>query len=1226
MRYFRLDQVVLALIALTVSLVMVPVSGRAFDEGGAHRTDTPGPLQTAGLTVSAAPTDDDFLRKGLFVQPLFPVGATSSEENIELASLLVAYGAELRRGNRDAVEPIVQFLTDHPHSAWKPALLVDLGAVYRRTGHYSKALETWQAAWQELKGFTDQRGHALGDIALAYLSQFEAYLGRKEMLAPLLEENRSRPIRGSAMELISESSSGLADMLSRPDVAFKCGPSALARLLRLQHPANFTESRRVLDDAKSTPDGLSLSAVDAIAADAGMQFQMAFRSPGAPVITPAVAHWKVGHFAALLGKDRSDRYAVGDPTFGEDIAISGPTLDEESSGYFLVPAGPLPDGWRSVDHTEGVKVWGRGDTGSNHDDGATGPSEIKAFPCGSGGGCASWNVEAMMVSLSLHDEPLGYNPPFGPPIALTMDYSHRDAQEPVVFSYTNFGNKWTTNWLSYVTDSAGCAGFYGGVVESSVPVSPGVVGPAHGPPANPPVLDDLNVTGLLCAELFRRGGGTEPYVFPAWDVTNPKSVTSPIAQFSQAVLTRNVDASGNVISFIRYLPDGSIERFGYHQGGPTGLLDTNVMFFLTEVDDPQGNSVTISYDLLSRITQLRDAIGQVTTFCYNDTYLTQPSTCKKASSLVNPPSNLEVTQITDPFGRSAFFSYDPATGNLTEIQDVLGITSEFTYASGSDFINQLTTPYGTTSFKFTDSTNDNKAGSSRSLEITDSLQRVSRVEFRQGVPPCDNNGLDSTRDPSSGIATPILCAEKNVPYDHNILTVFNGNLEYRNTFIWDPQLYATVYNTSSRYLGAKILHWLHTDCDDPSCAPVRLDTNPLTASRVLESVKAPLENRVYFNYAGQSVNAFGGSHGSSPSVGVGQTNQPTVIARVLDENAQTWEYWQYQYNDFGKLAQITDPIGRQLTMAYYTNGIDLLSITNTTTVGNSQRSDLLVSFPSYNDQHEPQLIVAANGKATTLSYNGAGQLATRMDPLGNAWTYSYLPTNGGYLQKITGPAAPQTPQYAFDYDTFGRIKSSTDPAGTMLTYTYDPANRLTNVLFPDQTSVALGYTFLDLTSVTDRRGNQATRQYDGDRELFQIGEPAGRKTVLTYWPNGVVNTIQDPDGSTTTFGVDAAGRLTNMTYPDNTQKSYQFDGAGRITTEFPSVSQSGPPSVTYSYNADDTIAEVAPAGIFPTFFEYDPVYKRLAGWTQKPELGLGREFRDFLLLPRKRPRRQSHRH
>jgi YD repeat-containing protein len=447
----------------------------------------------------------------------------------------------------------------------------------------------------------------------------------------------------------------------------------------------------VLERARSTSNGMSLAAAQAISVEAGMGYQMAFRSPGAPVIVPAVAHWKVGHFAALLGKVPAGRYFVGDPTFGEDIVISGATLDEQASGYFLVPPGPFPEGWRSVDASEGNTVWGRGDTGSNHDNGATGGQEIHAFPSCADGGCAMWNVEAMVDGLSLHDDPIGYTPPIGPKIRFPMEYSHRDAQQPMTFTYTNFGNKWTTGWLSYVTDDAQCAGFYGATV---VGMSTGSVGGV--------VID---VVGAFCASLYRRGGGSEPYIFPTFEANNPQTLASPIGQFSQASLTRNVDSVGNVTSFVRNLPDGSVERFTVPlPGSGAGYLGTQ--YFMTEVDDPHGNAVKIKYDNEMRIVAITDAIGQVTTFCYNDSWQTQSSVCSQPQAATNPPSNFQVTQVTDPFGRSAFFGYDPATAHLTSITDVLGITSSFVYQKSSDFIDTLTTPYGTTQFAFTDSTND----------------------------------------------------------------------------------------------------------------------------------------------------------------------------------------------------------------------------------------------------------------------------------------------------------------------------------------------------------------------------------------------------------------------------------------------------------------------------------------------------------------------------------------
>jgi len=57
----------------------------------------------------------------------------------------------------------------------------------------------------------------------------------------------------------------------------------------------------------------------------------------------------------------------------------------------------------------------------------------------------------MVVSLQLHDAPMSYQPPVGPTISFDLYYSQRDVQQPVTFSYVNFGPKWTTVWLSYIT-------------------------------------------------------------------------------------------------------------------------------------------------------------------------------------------------------------------------------------------------------------------------------------------------------------------------------------------------------------------------------------------------------------------------------------------------------------------------------------------------------------------------------------------------------------------------------------------------------------------------------------------------------------------------------------------------------------------------------------------------------------------------------------------------------
>src|SRR5207247_7684291 len=67
-------------------------------------------------------------------------------------------------------------------------------------------------------------------------------------------------------------------------------------------------------------------------------------------------------------------------------------------------------------------------------------------------GMARYAVHAMLASLTIIDGPLGYSPPRGPKIGFTVVYNQLEANQPANFTYSNFGPKWTFNWLSYITD------------------------------------------------------------------------------------------------------------------------------------------------------------------------------------------------------------------------------------------------------------------------------------------------------------------------------------------------------------------------------------------------------------------------------------------------------------------------------------------------------------------------------------------------------------------------------------------------------------------------------------------------------------------------------------------------------------------------------------------------------------------------------------------------------
>src|SRR4029077_12237803 len=125
------------------------------------------------------------------------------------------------------------------------------------------------------------------------------------------------------------------------------------------------------------------------------------------------------------------------------------------------------------------------------------------------------------------------------------------------FAYSNFGPKWTCDWVSYITDNPN------------------------------------NTTADVF--YYARGGGTRS--FPAFN-------GDAYEKYDQTRLVRLTASSYELIS-----RDGSKLVFTQLDGS-TG---TSRKIFLTHVVDPYGNIVSLTYDSNLRIATISDAIGQATT-------------------------------------------------------------------------------------------------------------------------------------------------------------------------------------------------------------------------------------------------------------------------------------------------------------------------------------------------------------------------------------------------------------------------------------------------------------------------------------------------------------------------------------------------------------------------------------------------------------------------------------
>jgi RHS repeat-associated protein len=601
-------------------------------------------------------------------------------------------------------------------------------------------------------------------------------------------------------------------------------------------------------------------------------------------------------------------------------------------------------------------------------------------------------------------------------------------------------------------------------------------------------------------------------------------------------------------TYVRTLPDGSREIYN----APDNPGATN-RIFLTQTIDPQGNALSFTYDASNRLVAATDTIGQVTTLEYNW-----------------PGDSWKVTKISDPFGRFASFAYNNNSNELSSVTDVLSLTSTFTY-DATEFVNSMTTPYGTTTFSNTRS--NIPAGSyDYALTATDPEGNREKVRYVEpiGIPPLG----------------PPLPSKISVGGTNVTFIAEDARLAFRNSFYWNKK---AMKEGPDDFTLARNYRWL-------------TDANYLVVP-ILEADKEPLENRVWFNYPGQ----VGGSPYASYPYYAGQGSRPEKTLRMLSDG--TAQLTQNYYNSLGNVTTAVDPVGRTTIYSYATNQIDLLEVRQQTAPGTSER---LAAY-TWNSQHLPLMIVDEAGQTNRFSYNNRGQLLTATNALGETTTFTY--DTNGFLLVIDPPLPGTNDAIRFTYDAFGRRRTVTGPDGYTLTFDYDAMDRLTVITYPDGTYEQRSYDRLDLAVQRDRLGRQTHYTYNNLRQLTQVQDALNRVTHYDWCECGALTSLTDPMGRMTSWQHDFQNRVIAKLYPDGSRIGYNYDTASSRLKSV--VDEKGQLSV-YDYFHDDTISRIsypnAQVSTPTVTFGYDTNYPRLTSmqdgigtttWSYYPPGALG---------------------
>ena len=1132
---------------------------------------------SSGPLFSAQPTDDELRRARVFSEPLVLIGRSSAAENQALAAGVTRY---VEGGQALGIEPFGEFLAQHPASGWRASVLANLGALHRRAGYYLRALKAWEEAWTLTKDDASPNGRAIADLAVGNALDMLSLMGHRPGLDTWLARANARPMSGPAAMRAERAREARRFIETRPDLVIASGPKALEMLLdwqkrppsptgsmpRDRSPERSPYERRLapaaLQQYRPTATGTSLAEVQALATEVGLSMKTVRREGAGALITPAVVHLTIDHYSAVL-QEVNGRFLVRDPALGGEVWMPREALEELMSGYALVPASAETAGWRDVAAAEASGVFG-------HSCPAGQPDPDECVCKESEPGMPVYSLHPTQAGVLLSDAPLGYRPPRGPSVHLQLRYNSWEENQPQVFSFSNLGAKWTSNWMSYLEEVPFTWFFQGTQLEFGRPAHIAVHVPQGG-------VERFQYEGA--------GGVFERHYRSA------------------AVLVRT---SSSPLTFERRHTDGSKEVYGLPDGGTAGSRRV----FLTAIVDPHGQALTLTWDAQFRLVALTDALGQVTTLQYED---------------ADP---LKVTSVADPFGRIARMTYD-AAGHLASVTDVINLTSGFVYDT-QDFIAAMQTPYGVTTFRKPNVAGQND----RAIEAIDPLGAVERLEFHwtDGPVPASAPASDvpsGFEDRNSELNTVMSLHWAKGRDTNNVQEAVASRWLLRSmNFSLDPGWTVSVPMTVQKPLEARTWYDYVGSTARPSRVARKLPDgttfNALATYNYQDNATSttdPVGRTMTYTYAANGIdllevrNTTGGRNdllaaysnyttGHLPRTMVDAAGQSTLMTynpggQILTVTNAKSETTTYGYDPNGYLQTVTGPAtGATTTYTYDAYGrvqsvmaTDEAAVTMTYDALNrptrtdfpdgtseqntydkldlATRRDRKGRLTHFTTNANRQLIAARDpaGRVTQQRWCGCGSLEALIDANGNETRWE-RDAGGRVLREIRADGVTDTD---YTYDLLGRLRTITDPKQQVTTYAYNLDGSLASVVYTNAqiATPSVNWTY-------DPAYPRLAAMLDGTGTTSYTYQPAGQlgagqlATVDGPLPNDVISYAYDQlgrvvtraiNGVPLTLAYDALGRVEREVNALGTF-DYTFDGvSGRLAT----VTYPNNQTSTYSY-------------------------------------------------------------
>jgi YD repeat-containing protein len=371
---------------------------------------------------------------------------------------------------------------------------------------------------------------------------------------------------------------------------------------------------------------------------------------------------------------------------------------------------------------------------------------------------------------------------------------------------------------------------------------------------------------------------------------------------------------------------------------------------------------------------------------------------------------------------------------------------------------------------------------------------------------------------------------------------------------------------------------------DTTTTPTPVTTNHYDASGRVDWQTDALGRQTSFDYTSIP----GATKVTDPkgNVRVDTFTDGLLVARTLGYGTPQVATWSYAHDPatLGVIA-VTDPNGGLWATSYDNAG-------NITV-----RQDPLgrTISATYNAFNQPLTGTDPAGVTTTLVYDPAGNLLSESTPMVGsnppvAKTTTFTYGDASHPGDVTAVTDPDTKSWPQSYDGYGNLATVTDPVGDTTRYCTDIAGHRTRVIAPKGTAAGV-------TCATGSPTYSTVVQPNAFGAPLTVTDALGHTTTFTYDANGNRDTVLDADGHLTTSTYNPAGELTQVSRADSpaTMLRYDYFPDGRLQRVLDGANQ----PTTYGYDPLGRVTSVTDPLGRTTGYGYDPAGNR----TQKLDPG-----------------------